>query len=57
MLYHPDVIVSDAVIVVDGEESRANTRFYPVVFPCGLMVCRNLILYSVSLFLRDGSCP
>lgn len=57
MLYHPDVIVSDGVIVVDGEESRANTRFYPVVFPYGLMVCRNLILYSVSLFLRDVSCP
>lgn len=56
MLYHPDVIVSDEVIVIDGEESRVNTKFYPVVFPYGLMVCRNLILYSVSLFLRDGSC-
>lgn len=51
-----DVIVSDGVIVIDGEESRANTRFHPVVFPYGLVVCRNLILYSVSLFLRDGSC-
>lgn len=55
MLYHPDVIVSDGVIVIHGEESRTNTRFYPVVFPHGLMDCRNLILYSVSLFLKDGS--